>query len=118
MITALDPSAQALQRFDAAKGKLLSTIPVHNTSATPVIDQVATTTADLVQIGGITYAIDFAAHSPKWQVATAQLPTVTSAAGNAGVPHPTCRPRWSPSPLPRASICSTARPGASRGPSR
>ena len=46
----------------------------------------ATTTADLVQIGGITYAIDFAAHSPKWQVATAQLPTVTSAAGNASSP--------------------------------
>jgi hypothetical protein len=83
LVSALDPAAGVLQRFDAAKGKPLSTIPVQSTAGSPRIDQVATSGADLVLIGAITYAIDLTHYAAIWHVASAQLPTVTAPSGDA-----------------------------------
>jgi hypothetical protein len=76
------------------QGKPLSTIPVQSTAGSPRIDQVATSGADLVLIGGITYAIDLTHYAAIWHVASAQLPTVTAPSGRRQLgPRPGHRDR-------------------------
>jgi PQQ-like domain len=85
LVSALDPAAGRLQRFDATKGKPASVIPVQSSVGTTSIDRLSTARAELVQIGRVAYAIDDSGFALIWQADAALLPTVTAPPGDTGV---------------------------------
>jgi len=87
MALALDPSTGDLVSYDLARGSVKSRTPLspRPDSGAPISQQ-ATTTAELIQIGGTTYTVTPTGADLLWTASTRGLPTVSP--GEEGVQPP------------------------------
>jgi outer membrane protein assembly factor BamB len=84
---AVDPATGDLVAYDLVKGAVLQRTPL---SPRPVvaapISRLATTKAELVQIGSTTYSVDPTGSHVVWTATTRGLPTVTTTQVGSGAP--------------------------------
>ena len=86
VISATDPSASTLTTFDAKKGTTLASLQLTGSSSPGAVAQVNTAAAELVWIGGVTYAIQTSGSDFLWKAPSTGAPTVTPLPGSATLP--------------------------------
>lgn len=86
VISASDPSASTLTTFDAKKGSTLASLQLSGSSSPGAVAQINTATAELVWIGGVTYAIQTSGSDFLWKAPSTGAPTVTPLPGSATLP--------------------------------
>lgn len=80
LISAVDTSAHELQVLDVAKGAIKARLALQGGAVSTVVQQ-ATARAELLWVGGVTYAVDVAGSDFTWVAATAGPPVVTARPG-------------------------------------
>ena len=86
VISATDASATTLTTFDAKKGTTIASLELSGASSPGSVAQVNTATAELVWVGGVTYAVQTSGSDFLWKATSAGAPTVTPLPGNATLP--------------------------------
>lgn len=82
VISALNRTTGRLDRFAAANGRSLGSTPLLPVSAsTPAVTSVDTATADVVLIGGVSYAVTPGRGAALWSARTGVAPTVVPPSG-------------------------------------
>jgi len=84
-ITAVDVSTKTLELLDPTKGRVLARLPLRG-GTSGEITQIATTRAELLWIGGVSYAVQATGASFLWTRATPSAPTVTPQPSSAQSP--------------------------------
>ena len=110
---ALNPSTGQLVSYDLTRGSVRSRTPLspRPVAAAPV-SQLATTTAELIQIGGTTYTVTPTGTAVLWTASTRGLPTVTVPAGTPDLGPPTFAGALVLAPSARGVVRLDARSGS------
>jgi outer membrane protein assembly factor BamB len=78
LISAVDTTANRLDVLDVTKGSTLGKLALHGTGTGPgPVAQLATTHAELLWIGGVTYSVELTGADFFWAAPTSGPPTVT-----------------------------------------
>lgn len=92
VLSAVDPSGRTLHYFDPAKGTRTHTLPLRpRTADLGSITALATADAEILWVGGRSYALRQESTKPVWSVATVSPPTIVSTTGDAVPPLATAR---------------------------
>jgi hypothetical protein len=86
VISATDQTASELTVFVAKRGTTVASLPLQGATSAGAVAQVNTATAELVWVGGVTYAVQTSGTDFLWKAESAGAPTVTPLPGSLTTP--------------------------------